>query len=301
MFEFSPVAMLISTTGPDTHRYVKANKAFLDLTGFSWDELAGQDMLERGPAVDSPARKRRLRLLQEHGGYRLEEVEIRHAGGALIPTLVSSQRSTIAGVSYDVDMLMDVSDRVAVQRARERDLAVAARTDGLTGLPNRLDFDLQLAERLAGAAAHTAVALAFIDLNGFKPINDRYGHSIGDMVLRELANRLRRSRRDSDFVARIGGDEFAIIFDLPKGETLSLDGMLRRIADSLFEPIVVGDGRTLTFGAAIGVAVHDKPGGNVDDLFRLADRQMYRAKATGERICIRIATKAGRSANAEDD
>lgn len=290
MFEFSPVAMLISTTGPEAHRYLKANKAFLELSGFSWEEIAGQDMTAAGPAIDSPARNRRLRLLDEQGGYRLEEVEIKHASGRIVHTLVSSQRSMINGLTYDFDVLLDVSDLVALQKEREQQLASAARTDGLTGLPNRMAFDLKLAERLAAAGTDTRVALAFIDLNRFKPINDRYGHGIGDEVLRELAARLLQNCEQDEVAARIGGDEFAIILNLPAGETSSLAARLGGIAAAVFRPIAIAEGTLLQVGAAIGVGIQTRAHDREADLLQLADRQMYIAKATGEPVCIRMAT-----------
>jgi len=293
LFEFSPIAMVISTTGPGPHFYVKANNAFLDLTGFSWEELAGQDMLECGPAIDTPARERRMQLLDDVGGYRLEETEIRHASGALIPTLASSQRSVIGGVAYDVDMLVDVSERVAMQTLRERDLALAALTDGLTDLPNRMGFDLHLFNRLAEAGPQDRVALAFIDLNGFKKINDRYGHAKGDEALKVIGARLRDNCPDGDFVARIGGDEFAIVLEATGREAQDVERTMRRIADAVFVPIAMSDGSTHPIGAAIGIALQNGPDNTIDDLFHRADRKMYLAKSTGRPIWIRSAPLAG--------
>lgn len=292
LFEFSPIAMVISTTGPGPHFYVKVNNAFVALTGFTWDELAGQDMLTCGPAIDTPARERRMQLLDEVGVFRLEEADIRHASGAIIPTLVSSQRSVIGGVAYDVDILVDVSDRVALQTARERDLALAALTDGLTGLPNRMGFDLHLFNRLAEADPQQRVALAFIDLNGFKRINDRYGHAKGDEALKIIAARLRDHCREGDFAARIGGDEFAIVLDATGSHALDLEKTMRRIADAVFVPVAMADGSMHPIGAAIGIALQNGPDNTIDDLFHRADRKMYLAKSTGHPVWIRTAPLA---------
>ena len=286
LFELSPVAMLISTAGP--HRYVKANKAFLDMTGFSWQEIAGQEMAKRGAAINSPARDRRLRILEEQGGYRLEEVDIRHANGVVIRTLASSQRSIIDGIIYDIDVLVDISDREALQRAREHDLALAALTDSLTGLPNRMGFDLHLAQRLADATVETRVALAFIDLNGFKTINDRYGHAVGDEALRTIAARLRANRREGDFAARIGGDEFAMVLDVKGEDAGAVERHMRAMADAVFVPIPMPDGGAHPIGAAIGIALQNGVEDTIDELFRRADRKMYFAKSTGQPVWIRV-------------
>lgn len=292
LFAFSPIAMVISTTGPGPRRYVKANKAFIDLTGYSWEEMAGRDMLECGPTIDTPARDRRTGLLDDYGGYMLEEVEIRHASGKLIPTLVSSQRSAILGIAYDVYMLVDVSERVAMQKARERDLALAALTDSLTDLPNRMGFDLHLFSRLAEADPQQRVALAFIDLNGFKRINDRYGHAKGDEALKIIAARLRDHCREGDFAARIGGDEFAIVLDATGSHALDLEKTMRRIADAVFVPVAMADGSMHPIGAAIGIALQNGPDNTIDDLFHRADRKMYLAKSTGHPVWIRTAPLA---------
>ena len=289
LFDLSPVAMLITSTGPGPHRYVKANNAFLELTGFSWQEIAGHDMLARGAAINSPARDRRLRILDEQGGYRLEEVEIRHANGMVIPTLASSQRSVIDGVAYDIDVLVDISERVALQKAREQDLALAALTDGLTGLPNRMGFDVHLARRLADAGSEKRMALAFIDLNGFKKINDLYGHAVGDEALKTIAGRLRDNCRESGFAARIGGDEFAIALDVRSDEACTVEQHMQRIADAVFVPIPVPGGVEHPIGAAIGIALQNGPDDTIDDLFRRADQKMYYAKSTGQPVWIRIA------------
>lgn len=136
MFEFAPIAMSITTSDTRTSSYAKVNDAYLKLVGRSWEEISGKRLTDSA-AIDNPARDRRHRLLTEQGCYELEEVDITHADGTVIPTLISAQRTVINGVSFDVEVLMDVSSRVRQQREIENALKTSARTDALSGLPNR--------------------------------------------------------------------------------------------------------------------------------------------------------------------
>lgn len=291
MFDFSPIPISISTIEPA--RYVQVNAAYLELTGFTWADIAGADMTRCGAAIDSPERQRRRRLLDTQGFYRVEEVTIRRKDGREIPTLISAQRSTIDGVAYDVEMLIDVSDRVALQAARERELSAAALTDGLTGLANRIGFDRHLAEALAGAGPERATLLVFIDLNGFKQINDSQGHAAGDEVLRAVARRLAGQCRDGDCAARIGGDEFALVMRRVPEEREAVRQALDRMAAAVFTPVALSGRGTkdaaIEVGGAIGVGLTVTAATGTDEVLALADRQMYLAKATGARLAVRIA------------
>lgn len=286
MFEFSPIAMTITTTGARRARYVKVNSAYLKLIGRSWSEIAGKDLVACGSAIDDPARDRRLQLLAETGHYMLEEVSLRHASGTLIPTLISAQRSVIDGEAYDIELIIDISSRVRMQKELERHLTVAALTDALTELPNRAHFDKHLDDAVARArSAGRSVALAFIDFNGFKTINDRFGHAVGDQVLQVVAKRLRSRCRPHDFVARIGGDEFAIVLDIAGDETGRLAARVRNFLSDAFAAVTV-DEHEFEIGAAIGLAFLTSPDETASSLLRLADQQMYRAKASGDRFAI---------------
>src|SRR4051812_47954873 len=97
LFEFSPIAMAITTSDTRTSSYAKVNDAYLRLTGFQWENISGKKLTSEGSAIDSPARDRRHRLLADEGSYVLEEVEIMHADGTVIPTLISAQRTVIDG------------------------------------------------------------------------------------------------------------------------------------------------------------------------------------------------------------
>ncbi|HQU16783.1 MAG: hypothetical protein B7Z66_11145 [Chromatiales bacterium 21-64-14] len=154
-----------------------------------------------------------------------------------------------------------------------------ALTDHLTGLPNRRAMEAQLEGALNRSARHKRLlAIGLLDLDDFKPVNDTYGHTMGDKVLRELAERLRDTSRSNDFVARMGGDEFLLIFE-DLEDLDDLEPLLERVDARLTAPLPIDD-LTVRVGASLGLVIYplceqDSPG----ELLRLADRALYQAKA----------------------
>jgi diguanylate cyclase (GGDEF)-like protein/PAS domain S-box-containing protein len=180
---------------------------------------------------------------------------------------------------------------VTSRREREADLERRAEHDGLTGLVNRGRFEARLHELLDPAANTSSkfgdsreVAVVFIDLDGFKPVNDTYGHAAGDATLVAVAQRLRDSTRGSDLIARLGGDEFAVVLEVrERGELSAVAG---RILKSLQQPIP-HEGRSLRIGASLGIAstklvsdIAARPL-NAAELVKAADEAMYAAKTSG--------------------
>lgn len=279
MFEFAPVAMAITTSSASASSYVKVNDTYLRLTGLKWDDIKGARVTTSGNFL-SPERLERRRLLDEEGGFQSQEVELTHVNGTRIPTLISAQRTEIGDHSYDIEIIIDVSVRAALQRKLDQALITAARTDALTGLPNRAAYDLYIAGCVADAkVGQDSLMLAFIDLNGFKRINDTLGHATGDAVLRVVSQRLREGCREQDFVARLGGDEFVVVLKLPNASVSAAFPTFRRLMQSIFVPMDIG-GQTLTVGAAIGTACLG-PGDTAETLLNRADRCMYEAKLMG--------------------
>jgi len=160
------------------------------------------------------------------------------------------------------------------RRANEARLAERAERDPLTGLLNRAAFAAALDDRIDAARADGSVfALAFVDLDGFKPINDHYGHQVGDAVLKRVADRLAANARERDVVARLGGDEFVVL--LVGGGDGSV--AVARIATALAAPHGLGD-VTLSVDASIGRAVYPVDGADAGSLLHAADLAMYRNK-----------------------
>lgn len=278
MFEFAPVAMAITTSSLNNSSYVKVNDAYLRLTGLKWEDIKGVRVTTSGDFT-TPERMERRRLLDEEGGFQLQEVELTHADGTPIPTLISAQRTEIGDRSYDVEIIVDVSARVNLQRELDRALITAARTDALTAIPNRTAFDHFIKQVITNPSFVTM--LAFIDLNGFKQINDTHGHAAGDKVLQVIGQRLRANCRSNDFVARLGGDEFVLVLRLPTFNVESALPAFQRMMTKAFAPLDVG-GVMLTVGAAIGTAFFRPDSDTAETLLNRADRLMYQAKSTRE-------------------
>lgn len=286
MFEFAPMAMAITTSDVNNSRYVRVNDAYLKLTGLKWADIRDRELTTSGAAINSPARDERRRLLDVEGAYQSQEVDIKRADGTVIPTLISAQRTEVGERSYDIEILIDISARANLQRELDKALIKAARTDALTGLPNRAAYDAYIADSIAQATlARTALMLAFIDLNGFKHINDTLGHAIGDKVLQTVAQRLRDGCRSGDFVARLGGDEFIVVLPIPQENLAAAFPAFQRMMEAVFAPMDL-DGRRLNIGAAIGTACLDTGRDTAETLLNRADQCMYEAKSTGGMLHI---------------
>ena len=180
---------------------------------------------------------------------------------------------------YGFRRYQDLSREIKARIGAELEARNLARHDPLTGLPNRRFFKEKLEECLGAASATHQVAVLMLDLDGFKTVNDTYGHAVGDKALSEFARRVSKILRMGTFLARIGGDEFAII----KSEIISLDeptNLARRIAATVAEPFVV-ENVTADLGVGIGIAIAPDEGVDPDELLRRADRALYRAKTAG--------------------
>lgn len=217
---------------------------------------------------DSTTRRLLERLLAgEHLPDRLD-LALRHADGrsVILETSVSRTGDAIQGVGRDVTEIRNL----------QTTLQKSASTDPLTGLPNRRSFDHALESELARTSeAGTTLAVAYIDLDQLKPVNDRFGHETGDLVLQEAARRLVACADGSDIVARIGGDEFVIIHEV-RGDSLSR--IVDRIDQRFQQPISISPTASIVCSASVGTAQTPTAGNSASELVALADRAMYAAK-----------------------
>ena len=201
-------------------------------------------------------------------GSREFEVALRDGGALAVSTSPLSRGDGTTVICF--------RDATGELRAR-RELEHRAMHDTLTGLPNR---EL-LMDRLTVALARlgrqgTAVGVLFIDLDGFKEVNDVHGHQVGDELLVSVAGRLRREVRDGDTVARYGGDEFVVLCeDLVRIE--AAQPLAQRLADAVAQPVSTGE-RLLVVQASIGVVVEQNPATSAETLVKRADAEMYRVK-----------------------
>jgi diguanylate cyclase (GGDEF)-like protein len=214
--------------------------------------------------------------LAQRGFTALWHVAVGDMTGRLAYRIVAATPSTQQVANATAERMDRARDLVAVvlQRARTDDmLAHAATHDALTELPNRAGFYAALE---AAAAGTDPVGLLYLDLDGFKPVNDRYGHARGDDVLRRTATRLRSIIRPPDVVARLGGDEFAVLVRQTVAGADALTAIAHRIEAALREPHRDG-GPSVTVGASVGAVTSSAPF-DPDELMRLADEAMYAKK-----------------------
>lgn len=234
-----------------------------------------------------------LSLPDAHG---IETVTRLHAAAPQLPIVVMSGRDdeslSVDGVregaqDYLVKGRVDAALlvralRYAMERQRQEDrLNHLAHHDVLTGLPNRALFLDRLRQALARARRHNlALGLLFLDLDGFKAINDTLGHDAGDLLLREVARRLKACTREGDTVARLGGDEFTVILpDVARAHDAAT--VARKIIAVLSTPLLL-DGHEVHAATSIGIGMYPNVDGGVDELLKCADTAMYRAKEQGK-------------------
>jgi diguanylate cyclase (GGDEF)-like protein/PAS domain S-box-containing protein len=208
------------------------------------------------------------------------ELTAKRSDGSHFPVEVAVSDTEIQGVRIGVAIIRDITKRKA-----DEELARQALHDNLTGLPNRA-FLLNRIDQmtLEFERSREPFALLILDLDGFKQINDRLGHRVGDLVLRDLAPRLQGPLRRGDVVARLGGDEFAILLSPPTDATAAF-AIAGRITHCLRQPLYV-DGMCFRLSASIGVALHPQHGDKAGHLLHCADTAMYIAKRDRLRIAL---------------
>jgi diguanylate cyclase (GGDEF)-like protein/PAS domain S-box-containing protein len=267
-------------------RVLDANPAYLRILGLTRTDLLGRvpSLLQPSPA-DPLARQQRAAMwiqLREHGHWRGELLEQRRNGE---PCTLQATISTVPGpdqaLRYHVLAITDISE----QRAQRERLERQTHYDELTRLPNRARLSQLLGEAMAAADRDgVLLVVCYLDVDRFKPVNDRFGHAAGDRLLVELAARLRsalRSREQTiDSVARLGGDEFGLMLRASTMEEarLAVERVLRIVA----QPYVVdADIDAIAITASIGATVYPIDGSDADTLLRHADHAMYGAKQSG--------------------
>lgn len=248
-----------------------ANSAFCSLIGRSLPELQGERVDRFVPEAEA------LSLVSPVTG-RPEPLEIEIAGsdGAPLPVELLSREIPYAGGAARVTALRDIRER----RAAEQRIWYLAQHDLLTGLPNRAHFNEVMTRQLALMKRDgKPLAVFCIDLDRFKHVNDTLGHAAGDLLLKQVADRITGMIREGDTLARIGGDEFVLLqtgAPQPEGSAQ----LAQRIIDRLTEPFDL-TGSSATVGASIGVALAPQDADKADELVSYADIALYRAKANG--------------------
>jgi diguanylate cyclase (GGDEF)-like protein len=221
--------------------------------------------------IDDSLKQRKITIQKKiHNAMKIAVGVITFLIVSIIGVLVSGYRRTV-----DLFEIAVKSQQAAESYSHD------AYHDSLTELPNRRYFDTHFKSVVSLARRNKqSVALVFIDLDGFKLINDQYGHDAGDAALHYFAKQLKPILRESDFLARLGGDEFAIVIQ-QQVDRNAVDILAKRIISGLDKPFDA-DGHTCQMGASVGVSLFPKNGANVVELMTAADSAMYQAKRTGK-------------------
>ncbi len=253
-------------------RVVVFNRRAGELLGLagsrSMENLSYEAFVRASPLLDEAAIQARLDLVAAQVDAQIEQVML---DGRQVH--VSIQRTADGGFLVNSE---DVTER----NASASRIAFLAYHDTLTDLPNRRKF----AECLDGAASHGRYAVLCVDLDGFKPVNDVFGHAAGDKLLRQVAARMKRHIRPGDTLARLGGDEFAIILSSDASEA---EGIAARITQEVGVPFDL-DGTIVHIGASVGIAIVPDDAETAEDAMRNADLALYRAKETGRGRFVRF-------------
>ncbi|MFC4929064.1 sensor domain-containing protein [Massilia sp. GCM10023247] len=253
-------------------RIVAANGRACSSFGYTEEEFRGLGVsdISCDPAGDAE-------VAQElgEGQTRLLRVEKRRKDGSTFPADVHISCFEDGGREFFQAIIRDVTER---EEVHER-LRALATHDTLTGLPNRALLGERVQHMVDACPRGATVAMLFLDLDRFKEVNDSFGHEFGDVLLCEVAARLRRVIRPSDVIARLGGDEFVIAAHCASGRAAAA-----RISEKLLEvltaPISIA-GQDVIIGASIGISLFPSDAPNKEQLFQAADTAMYRAKAAG--------------------
>jgi diguanylate cyclase (GGDEF)-like protein/PAS domain S-box-containing protein len=276
IFEHSEESILITDA---RRRILSVNPAFSQITGYAETAIVGQSpeilQAERYPPDFYAAIWEHV----EREGSWHGELWMRRRNGGEFPSWasISLVKNREGQINNYFSIFTDISER---KEAEER-IHYLAYYDGLTNLPNRSLLYKLVDQALVEARRNRLHgAILFVDLNRFKPINDTLGHAIGDALLQQAADRLRRTVRNEDVVARLGSDEFVVaLFDITRREHAAV--VAQKLLAALDAPFWI-DGHELKLGAAIGISVYPRDGFDTESLLRMADIAMYRAKQGGE-------------------
>jgi diguanylate cyclase (GGDEF)-like protein/PAS domain S-box-containing protein len=274
VIEMTPAGYVLASADG---RILDVNPALCSLTGHARDVLVGAGLALLFDVLPWDT------LEHAHGGYATVqgvEAVLRHADGHLLHVLFngSVQRDADGRAATVTGLMTDITGR----KQAESRLHALATHDTLTGLPNRSLLHDRLQCKLDGCAAGASVAVMFLDLDRFKEVNDSFGHELGDVLLCEVAARLREVLRPEDVVARLGGDEFVVVANCTgTREARTAAGVIAtKLLEVLTTPIRVG-AQDVFIGASIGISMFPQDAATKELLFQTADTAMYGAKAAG--------------------
>lgn len=256
-------------------RVVWCNEGFSRLSGYRLDEIKGKKPNEvlQGPETSSKTIQKLRRQIDKGWPFEADILNYNKSGKAYWVHLYGVP---LRGDNGEIFGYIAIQRDVTAKMNRYLELKKMAYVDELTGLANRRYLDEHLDQFLMPTSISTSLALFIIDLNGFKRINDTFGHPAGDEVLAEVASRLINVTKQEDITARLGGDEFAIVIrDITQYQVTQL---CERLLKLCLEPVLLETGDEVSFGMSIGVARYPEDATTAKALFHLADQAMFEAK-----------------------
>ncbi|MBI5109228.1 MAG: EAL domain-containing protein [Rhodocyclales bacterium] len=275
VFEHAQEGIVITDAGA---RIIDVNDTFVELTGYAREETLGQNPRFLSSGEHGAEFYRAMwSTLDQQGFWRGELINRRKDGSRYVQqTSISAVRDKHGRVRNYIGLSSDIS---ALKESQDR-LEQMAYFDALTGLPNRRLLSDRLNQAIGQAArSERLLAICYLDLDGFKPINDKWGHAAGDVLLIDASRRLVANVRAGDTVSRLGGDEFVVLL----GNLAHFDECevaLERIRSSLNKPFQLKEGEA-KLSASMGVTLFPLDGADPDMLLRHADQAMYQAKQAG--------------------
>ncbi|HZD49115.1 MAG TPA: EAL domain-containing protein [Silvibacterium sp.] len=289
LFDGNPHPMWI--TDLQTHVFLKVNQSAVLHFGYTQEEFLGMTLRDITPPEDLPEFENRLKDVTEATFISGPWTHMKK-DGSRIQVDTTSHSIFFESCRARFTLAQDVTER---QQLHDR-LVHQANHDALTGLPNRLLLTDRMEQTLAAAARHgNLAAVICLDLDRFKQINDTYGHPVGDLCLKKLAERLCARLRASDTVARSGGEEFTVLLgDLMTSADAEL--VVADLLGGIRQPFIV-DGYNLEISASIGIAIYPTDGTDSQALWRSADTAMYRAKHSGGNQYLFVSNEISASAS----
>ena len=276
IFQDAVVGIFQST--PDG-RYINANPAMAHMLGYDSPQelVASITDISRQVYVDPTSREELARLLREQGQVKNFECAVYRKDGSKMWFSANVRAVSEDGVLVGYE---GTNEDITTRKIAEEQVQFLAYYDALTGLPNRTLLQDRLGKAIAGSRRQKCkIALLFLDLDGFKIINDSLGHSVGDLLLQQVAERLKKWGREQDTVARLGGDEFLIMLTQVK-ELPDVAVAAERLMDAMTAEFDV-QGHSLNVSCSIGASIFPENGADCETLIKNADAAMYGAKDSG--------------------
>jgi diguanylate cyclase (GGDEF)-like protein/PAS domain S-box-containing protein len=260
-------------------RYLGCNIAFEEYIGLTREQLIGKSVFELFDKDLAKVYYEADKALFDSKGTQIYEAKVKYADDTMHDVMFHKAYFNAEGESVEgiVGTILDITERKKAEEALEQ----LALTDSLTGLDNRYSLMKRLDHSLVRQKRENfKLAFLMLDLDGFKQVNDKYGHPMGDALLVEVASKLKNTFRECDIIARVGGDEFSVLLE-KVASIESLKPLAKKVLAEFSEPFVI-DSKQLSIGISIGIALSSSSGFSSEDIIKQADAALYQVKNSGK-------------------